>query len=182
MPKRNDKTNGPTPIEIVNGMPHEAAPEGKKPQTPGKDEIGGERFCYSENHPAFKGAVEFDLTLELFGQRVTRKAQVHYEHTPDWEYWDLHKKALYVGWGATAWDFRLLTVPAEEEWDLPPDNDEEDDGYESPEPEWVTIDDITHLGVLTRNIWDAIDEAIEQQCKAEDAKRRKKAARGRRGK
>jgi hypothetical protein len=57
-------------------------------------------WSISRQFPAFKGRLEFELTFELFGKRVTRQARVDYSYTPDWEYWDLHKKAPFVGWRA----------------------------------------------------------------------------------
>ena len=39
---------------------------------------------YSRTHPAFKGRLQFDLTFELLGKRVTRKARADYKYTPDW--------------------------------------------------------------------------------------------------
>jgi hypothetical protein len=50
-----------------------------------------------DNGPAFTGVFEFDLTVEVFGQRVTRKAKAEYEFTPEWEYFDLHKQAPFAG-------------------------------------------------------------------------------------
>jgi hypothetical protein len=48
------------------------------------------------------------------------------------------------------------------------------------EPEWVEAGDLWQLGMFSNEMWQAIDDAIEEQCKAEDAKRRKAAARKRR--
>ena len=59
----------------------------------------------------------------------------------------------------------VLTVPEDEEA-----------GEADPfEPEWVDVNVVSHLGVLNQAIWDAIEDAIETQCKLEDAKRRERA-------
>lgn len=52
---------------------------------------------YSLQYPAFKGTYEFDLTFQMLGNRVTRKAKAEYTFTPEWEYYDLNKMAPYVG-------------------------------------------------------------------------------------
>src|SRR5262245_53153826 len=70
-----------------------------------------ERFKFSHENPGFEGTFEFDLTLELFGKRVVRKSRVEYTFTPEWEYFDLKKNALYVGWVNSCVGLSVLTVP-----------------------------------------------------------------------
>jgi hypothetical protein len=55
------------------------------------------RRRYSDNNPASAGKIEFDLTIELFGKRVTRQARVDHDYTPRWEYFDLNKRSPYEG-------------------------------------------------------------------------------------
>jgi hypothetical protein len=117
------------------------------------------RFRYSEEHPAFVGRIEFDLTVEAFGKRVTRKARAEYDFTPEWEYWDLHKRAPYVGWAGSGIRVEYLTVP------------EYDNSLE--QSAWREID-IMEIG----EVWNAIEDGIEAQCKIEDAERRQAAAQG----
>jgi hypothetical protein len=69
---------------------------------------------HSMRFPAFKGELEFDLTIAFLGKTVTRKAKVVYEHTPEWEYYDLRKKALFTGWGGSSWH---VEVPEESDGD-----------------------------------------------------------------
>jgi hypothetical protein len=144
-----------------------------------------ERHNYSTKHPAFQGTLEFDLTFELYGQRVTRKARVEYTFAPEWEYWDLKKNAPSVGWGSATFGMSILTVPEDEDEEIGEDEeadatDETDFEEDPPKPEWVAFDGVYHLGVLNRRIWDTFDNAIEEQCRVEDAERRKAAARKRR--
>jgi len=80
----------------------------------------------------------------------------------------------------TNWDISILTVPEDEDEEV--DESEDDYEQEPPEPQWVDMNSLSALGMLNRKIWDAIDEAVEAQCKAEDAKRRKAAARAKRKK
>ena len=44
-----------------------------------------ERWDYSEEHPGFTGILEFDVTIEVFGEKVTHKMRAEYDHTPDWD-------------------------------------------------------------------------------------------------
>jgi len=109
---------------------------------------------------------------------VTRKARVEYTFTPEWEYWDLKRNAPYVGWASATFGMSILTVPEDEGYELGEDDEVDETDFkhdDPPKPEWVTFDGVYHLGVLNRKIWDAIDDAIEEQCRVEDAKRRKGA-------
>jgi hypothetical protein len=121
------------------------------------------RVEYSRKFPAFKGTIEFELTVELFGKRVMRKARADYTHTPDWEYWDLHMQAPHVGWQRAILRISIRTIP---------DKDGRDGG---PSCEGV---DVLNIGEL----WEILDDAIEERCKAEDAKRRRAASHKRRHK
>jgi len=53
--------------------------------------------------------------------------------------------------------------------------------YESDEtvteaaPDWFQTEYITRDGVLPEEIWDAVLDAVDGKCKAEDAKRRRAA-------
>lgn len=131
---------------------------------------------YSDRWPGFKGSIEFDLTLELFGERITRLARFNYVHTPEWEYFDLHNGALRQSHEASKYELLLLTVPAEDteyEGDTAGD-DPEVDGDDD-KPEWVSGCGITEIGVLNRNVWEHLRMLIEERCKAEDAERRRAA-------
>ena len=44
------------------------------------------------------------------------------------------------------------------------------------EPHWVKMEDITRGDVLPHEAWNAVDDAIDEKCKAEDAARRLAAA------
>jgi hypothetical protein len=109
---------------------------------------------YSDDHPAFTGVLEFDLTVEVFRKRIKSKLRAEYEFTPEWEYWDLHKRAPYVGWSGSSIKVEYLTVP------------EEDNGLGA--PEWEDID-ILAIG----EVWNHVEDAIEEQCKVEDTERRR---------
>jgi hypothetical protein len=114
---------------------------------------------YLFKYPGFEGELPFDLTITLLGKSVTRKAKVVYEHTPDWEYWDTRKQAPFTGREGTKFHIEAAAVPVTEE-----------------APEWFEMGGIARDGVLPEEIWDAVLNAINDKCKAEDAERRRVAA------
>jgi len=121
---------------------------------------------YSFKYPAFKGELPFDLTFTFLGKSVTRMAKVIYEHTPEWPYYDLRKQAEFTGWEGTQYHIELQVVPEEHH----------DDGTVTlGTPHWIKLDDITEDDVLPHEAWDAVLDAVDKQCKAEDAKRRRAA-------
>jgi hypothetical protein len=115
------------------------------------------RRRYSDNNPAFESTIEFDLAVEMFGKRVIRKAQCEFSYTPPWPYYDLQKEAVYEGWHRSSMGVEFLTVP-EEDGDLG-------------DSEWEKID-ILAIG----EVWNILEDAIEEKCKIEDAERRRIAA------
>ena len=121
---------------------------------------------YSFSYPGFKGELPFDLTISLLGKSVTRKAKVAYEHTPEWPYYDLPKQSQFTGWESTKYHIELQAVP--EEYD--------DDGTMTfGTPRWIEMTDLTEDDVLPHEAWDAVIDAVDEKCKAEDAKRRRAA-------
>jgi hypothetical protein len=120
-----------------------------------------ERWRHSKQFPAFTGHYPLEITFELCGERVLRPARVEYTCTPEWEYFDTRKQAPYVGWPATIMSLHVLTVPEE------CDDDEE--------PEWVEVSDIFQTAVLPSEIIDGLRDAIEEQCRQQDAERRQAA-------
>ena len=123
-----------------------------------------ELLDYSQKFPGFRGEIEFDWTVAFLGQSVTRKARVVYQHTPDWEYFDLLKDAPYKGWDSSSYRVEMQAVPVED-WD--------GDGNPIPgTPYWVSLSDITDNDVLPQAFWEAVMDAVNAKCKVEDAKRR----------
>jgi hypothetical protein len=122
---------------------------------------------YSLSYPGFKGEFEFDLTIALLGKSAMRKARVVYEHTPEWEYYDLRKKAPYIGWNCSNYHIEVAAVPEEQD----------DEGNATAgTPYWVRMEDITRNDILPHEVWDALLDAVDEQCKLEDAERRRAAA------
>jgi hypothetical protein len=116
------------------------------------------RFRYSEDFPAFVGRIEFDFMVEVFGKRVTRKVRADYTYTPEWRYWDLKKNAEHEGWSGSSIKAEFLTVPEEDNGDIG-------------ESEWKEADLLAIDAV-----WNTVEDTIEEQCKVEDAERRRLAA------
>jgi hypothetical protein len=118
---------------------------------------------YSHKFPGFRGELEFDWTVGFLGQSVTRKGRVVYSHTPDWEYFDLHKNAPYTGWDSSSYRVEMQAEPIEG-WD--------GDNPVPGTPYWVSLEDITENDVLPSDFWEAVVQAIDAKCKVEDAERR----------
>jgi hypothetical protein len=74
-----------------------------------------------------------------------------------------------MGWEGTQLSLEILAVP------------DKDAHYYSKDdplaegPVWVKLGDLVGDGVMSREMWDSLYDAIDDQCKAEDAKRRKAA-------
>jgi hypothetical protein len=118
---------------------------------------------YSSKYPGFRGELEFDWTVALLGQTVTRKARILYEHTPEWEYYDLRKDSLYTGWESSSYQIKMQAEP----------EDQDGDGNPIPgNPYWVCLEDITQNEVLPNAVWEAVIDAVDAKCKVEDAERR----------
>jgi hypothetical protein len=115
------------------------------------------RLRWSRDHPGFKGELAFDLTVEACGKRVVRKAKAHYEFTPEWAYFDTIKRAPFEASEQSSMHVEFLTVP-EEDGDLG-------------DPQWEEID-ILAIG----EVWNILQDAIEEKCRTEDAERRRVAA------
>jgi hypothetical protein len=122
-----------------------------------------QRQDYSSKYPGFRGELEFDWTVAFLGQTVTRKARILYEHTPEWEYYDLRKNGLYTGWDSSSYQIEMQAEP----------EDQDGDGNPLPgTPYWVVLGDITQNEVLPNVVWEAVIDAVDAKCKVEDAERR----------
>jgi len=118
---------------------------------------------YSSNNPGFEGEYEFDLTIEMLGRRITRKARALYEHTPCWEYFDLKKNAVrVVDNSETTFYIEILAMPQ---------GFHEDGTVTDEEPYWARV---TAIIDLFDDLTDALCVAIDDQCWSEDEERRKK--------
>ena len=77
--------------------------------------------------------------MAFLGQSVPRKARVVYEHTPEWEYYDVRKDALYTGWESSSYQIEMQAEP----------EDQDGDGNPIPgTPYWVVLGDIAQNEVL----------------------------------
>jgi hypothetical protein len=125
------------------------------------------RWEYSHRNPGFEGELEFDLTLELLGRKVTRKAKIVYTHTPEWEYFDERKQAPYTGWASSSWLIELQAVPQEQD---------EDENWVDLEPYWMRLEELTRDDIIPTEVWDVLLDAVDDKCRLEDAERRRVAA------
>jgi hypothetical protein len=101
---------------------------------------------YTSKYLAFKGELLFDLTITLRGKSVTTIC----ESRPI----SRARTAL-----STTSNLQLFQKY-------------ESDGWREAAPEWFKAEDMVHNGVLTEEIWEAVLDAIDEECKAEDAERR----------
>ena len=120
---------------------------------------------WSEKNPAFCGTLDLDITITVLDKTSVRKARVEYEYTPEWEYFDLKKQSLYVGWAFSSMRLLMLTAPE--------DGVAERDGSTDEKPEWVQMGDLSRI--LSLDAWEAMEDLIEERVTAEDAARRKAA-------
>jgi hypothetical protein len=79
----------------------------------------------------------------------------------------LHKQAVFTGWGGSSYSIQLAAVPEVYEGD---------DAVTEAAPDWFQMEDITRDGVVPQEVWDAVLDAVDEKCKAEDAERRRAAA------
>src|SRR5688572_11227628 len=105
-----------------------------RPQLSHRTKLKSEWSKMAIYEPAFEGAVEFDMTVELLGNRITRKAKAVYEYTPEWEHLDTKAKALrIVDEFRLMYHIEILAVPEEFH----------DDGTQTlGKPYWVMLGDL----------------------------------------
>lgn len=145
------------------------ASDGSDPHEDSFDTLEGQELLrYSRDQPGFKGKIEFELVFELFGQRVTRQARIDYSHTPEWEYYDLNKRELMVGWDSSSFGMEVLVEPSGDRHDVASTGKLQ---RRKAKPEWVKID-ILGLGVLPNTLIDDIYARIDKLARQEDDERR----------
>lgn len=127
-----------------------------------------ERWEHTHHYPAFSGIYEFDMAFEMMGIRMERKARADYTHTPEWDYFDLNKGCVTSGWPGGSIALEVLTVPNPDAWTTSTDGRRR---MERLKPVWNRID----LGeqTLSYDFWDALEDAIDAKCRAEDLERRR---------
>jgi hypothetical protein len=123
-----------------------------------------EQSQYSSDNCGFEGKYEFDLTVEMLGRRITRRARVLYEHTPLWPYFDRKKNGLCVAdIPETMLSLEILAMPREFH---------EDGTVTDKAPYWVEANEILDDDLFP-DLTDALCDAIDDRCKSEDEERRR---------
>jgi hypothetical protein len=137
----------------------------------GLSDVDHDLMLYSHNHPAFAGVLEFDLRIAMLGLDVVRKARVIYTYTPEWEYFDLNKKAVMKGWGGSTMKLEVLATPGTEVWVLRAGQSKSTRAG----PEWELVSDLLQTGVMSPEMEDALDAEIDKRARTEDLQRRRDA-------
>lgn len=68
-----------------------------------------EQHIHMELHPAFIGTLDFDVAVTMFDKTKRYLMRAEYQHTPEWEYFDLVLRRPYVGWQSSNYSLKLLT-------------------------------------------------------------------------
>lgn len=118
----------------------------------------------------FSGMIEFDFTMSVLGNTVTRKSRIHYTRTPDWAYFDLltNQDVLSYGEGTS---YRLEIQSIVEGVVHYSDEEAVERGRtirRKGRPDWEQCDDLTMWGIWTDEMWGAIDELIDKDCRRID--------------
>jgi hypothetical protein len=124
---------------------------------------------------AFNGTLEFDLNMELFGKTVQRKARVLWEYTPSWEHFDLHRGCVTKRPEHSAMKIEVLAF-LEGEWLQFGDDGKLHEVEDGERYEWTRLD-LLEAGVLPEEVWNEIDDRIDDICRKEDAGHRARFAR-----
>lgn len=124
---------------------------------------------------AFSGVVEFDFTMSLLGKTVTRKARVCYSHTPDWAYFDTKTQTEVLPFNeGSSYGFEVQSVVDGVVHYTGDDAIKRGRTVRRKlEVDWEECNDMTELGIWSDEMWDAIDDLIDKDCRAQDAANRK---------
>jgi hypothetical protein len=123
----------------------------------------------------FTGKVEFDFTMSLLGKTVTRKARICYSHSPDWAYFDTktgNDVLTFTRGGSFRFEVQSLV-------DSVVHHSGEDaikrgkTVRRKQEAAWEECNDMTELGIWSDEMWAAVDDLIDRDCRAQDAANRK---------
>jgi hypothetical protein len=118
-----------------------------------------------EWQPAYEGAIEFDITIDVLGLRSTRRARVEYGLTPPWEHCGADGRLRNpTPGGLVGFNVKLRNVGMRQLSDGSLRHVEMDIGWEP--------SSVFEEGHLDEEVWHAVDKMIEERCQLEDAIRR----------
>jgi hypothetical protein len=128
-----------------------------------------QRLVEAEENPAFVGALEFRMTFGFLGGRYDKNCRVLYEFTPEWDYYDGKSGEIRPGVECLSYHLEIEAVPEVRQ--------RKDLTWQLGKPYWKRFDDFIADDVFSHDMQDAIVDAIDEKCRAEDAERRKAAGR-----
>lgn len=126
---------------------------------------------HSMAHPAFTGQIAFDLSVNLLGIVVDRKARLAFSYTPDWRYFDAESARNRLAHEYRAVAIEVLAAPDFDAWVL---NEQLEVVKASNEPRWLAIH-LGERGVLPNAVWSEVDRLIDEHCRKADEDRRRTA-------
>jgi hypothetical protein len=137
--------------------------------------MGAEAQTGALSPDPFSGEIAFDLAMEFLGKTVTRKARIRYTHTPAWAYFDRESGKDVVPFGKGGSYSLELQSLAESEITYT-DREAVERGRTFRKrlaTTWEPCNDLTEVGIWSEEMWDAIRDQIDRDCRARDAANRR---------
>jgi hypothetical protein len=134
---------------------------------PGKVETRAQR----RPHPgAFKGTIEFPLSMDLLGQKVVRRARLTFGYTPEWDYC-VGGRIADGGPEAYSFIIEVSAVPDRGGWQVGTDGALR----RPPQSRWATFN-LLDDGILPESVIEHFESLIDDDARRQDADRREMAA------
>lgn len=121
---------------------------------------------------AFKGTLEFPLTMDLLGTQVVRRARVTWGHTPDWDYFGRESKRETGDSGGYSLLLEVAAEPETGDWVVSGDGDMR---HRPASLRWVPLPLLDH-GVLPDALVERVFELIDASVLEQDRDRREMAS------
>ena len=125
----------------------------------------------------FSGVIEFPFTMGLLDLTVTRQARIRYTHTPVWVYFDPNTCHEVVPSGdGGSFVFEVQSIAETEIYYTGDDRARRGRAIRRKlETDWEPCNDMTEIGIWTDEMWDAINNIIDKDCRRQDEENRKHA-------
>lgn len=121
---------------------------------------------------AFKGTLEFPLTMDLLGVQVVRRARVTWGHTPEWDYFGREARRDRGDSGDYSLLLEVAAEPESGDWVVAEDGEMR---HRPARLRWVQMPLLDH-GVLPDSLVEKVFELIDAAVLEQDRDRREMAA------